>query len=137
MESRAMRAWVSFGFATIGLAALSAAPAGAQNAMGQIMTPFSTNTLPPAFTGTGPGDGHHGDHDGHFRHNVFPVYVFPYSPQFMDDGGTGSVQFNPVNPGPFAPAAPPTASDRTPAAPYKPPSVEIAPGGIEIVRGPG
>ena len=138
-----MRAGVFFGFATIVLAASSAAPAAGQNAMGQILTPFSANTPSPTSIGQGSGGQglgggwQHGGHDGQFHRHAFPIFVYPFSTGFVDDGGTGSVQFHPVNTAPFAPPAPPTANDRAPTLPYKPPSVEIAPGGIEIVRGPG
>ena len=122
--------------------ALVAGPAAAQDSFGQIMTPFSTSAMPAPFATPGqrgidgrPHDGHHGHHDDFHHH--FPFFVFPFAGGFVDDGGTGSVQSNPVNTAPFAPAAPPTANDRTPTAPYRPPSVEMAPGGIEIIRGPG
>ena len=129
----------------LGLAALAlpAGPAAAQNAMGQTLTPFSTSSNPdggfthpasggPGSGGPGSGDGHHGGHN-----HGFPFVVFPFWSNSIDDGGAGSVQSNPVNTAPFAPPPPPTAAERAPTTPYKPPSVEIAPGGIEIVRGPG
>ena len=131
-----MRVWMFFSTAIISLLPLAATPAMAQNAMGQIMTPFSTPPPPMAGQGGGQHDGHDGDHHGHGHRPVFPFFVFPGA-GFIDDGGTAAVQPQPLNTAPFAPPAAPTANDRAPAAPYKPPSVEIAPGGIEIVRGPG
>ena len=141
--SGAGQGWILFGIAAVVMAALIAKPAAAQDSMGQIMTPFSTPAMAQPFTGPGSGGqgqgggGHHGDHGGPFHRHGFPIFVFPFSGGFIDDGGAASVQINPVNPAPFAPLAPPTANDRVPIPPYKPPSVEIAPGGIEIVRGPG
>ena len=134
-----MRALIFSSLATITLAALAVPPAAAQDNMGQIMTPFST---PPPMAmghgsgGQGSGGGHHGDHDGGFHHHGFPFFIYPYAGGYIDDGGTSSVQSNPVNAAPFAPPAPPAAAERAPTLPYKAPSVEIAPGGIEIVRGP-
>jgi len=119
--------------------ALAAGPAAAQDRFGQMMTPFSTSATPQPFptpSQRGVDGGHHDGHRDGFHHR-FPFFVFPFAGGFIDDRGTDSVQLNPVNTAPFAPAAPPTANDRTPAAPYRPPSVEIAPGGIEIIRGPG
>jgi hypothetical protein len=110
-----MRTLISSGFALMALAALTAAPAAAQNTIGQMRAPFN----------------------GQYFHSGSRPYFVPFSTGAIDDDGTDAVQFNPVNTAPFAPPAPPTANDRVPAAPYKPPSVEIAPGGIEIVRGPG
>jgi len=110
-----MRALISPGFAMMALAALTAAPAAAQNNMGQMRTPF----------------------DGQYSYSRSRAYFVPFSTGFIDEDGTDLVQINPVNPAPFAPPAPPTANDRAPLAPYKPPSVEIAPGDIENVRGPG
>jgi hypothetical protein len=117
-------------------------PAMAQNATG-LLTPFSTNSAPPMLKppmpGGGDGGGHHdggyGD-GGHRGHHDFPVLLNPFFDGFIDNGDGGSVQTGPVNPQPFVPATPPAPGDR-PDQPYKPPSVEIAPGGIEIVRGPG
>jgi hypothetical protein len=111
----AMRTLISSGFAMMALAALTAAPAAAQNTMGQMRGPFN----------------------GQYFHSGSRPYFVPFSTGAIDDDGTDAVQINPVNPAPFAPPAPPTASDPAPAAPYKPPSVEITPGGVEIVRGPG
>lgn len=135
-------AWTVFGLAALALPLSTAAPAAAQNATGQIMTPFSTPTSPAPFAGpgsggAGTGGGHHDGHGGAGHHHDFPFVVFPFWGGSFDDGGTSSVQINPVNTAPFAPPAPPAAKDRAPAQPYKAPSVEIAPGGIEIVRGPG
>lgn len=145
------RSWVlaraavpaALGLAVFGLTAM---PAAAQNTMGQL-TPFSTAASPAPFMGpitgttgsggSGSGGGHHDGGGDQFHHHGFPFVAFPFWGGSLDDGGTGSVQINPVNTAPFAPPAPPTANDRVPAAPYKPPSVEIAPGGVEIVRGPG
>lgn len=85
--------------------------------------------------GNGGGD-HGGDHGGgHRGHHEFPVFVTPFFGGFVDDSNM-QVQIAPVNPQPFAPAESPPPGSR-PVAPYKPPSVEIAPGGVEIVRGPG
>ncbi len=84
--------------------------------------------------GNGGGDHGGGDH-GHHGHHEFPVFVTPFFGGFVDDNNM-EVQAQPVNPQPFAPAEPPAPGSR-PVVPYKPPSVEIAPGGIEIVRGPG
>jgi hypothetical protein len=138
---RTAQAWLLFGIAAATLAALAVKPAAAQDNMGQILTPFSTSTMPQPFAGPGSGGqdggGHHGDHGGHFRHHGFPIFITPFPGGFIDDGGVASIQSNPVNPAPFAPSAPPTANDRAPTPPYKAPSVEVAPGGIEIVRGPG
>ena len=131
-----MRVWMFFSTTVISLMSLAATPAVAQNAMGQIMTPFSTNTPSPPAIGHN-GGGHDGGHRGPFHRPGFPFFFYPYGGGYIDDGGTASVYPQPVNPEPFAPPAPPTANDRAPAAPYKPPSVEIAPGGVEIVRGPG
>ena len=106
---------ISSGFALMALAALTAAPAAAQNTIGQMRGPFN----------------------GQYFHSGYRPYFVPFSTGVIDDDGTDAVQFNPVNTSPFAPPAAPTANDRAPAAPYKPPSVEIAPGGVEIVRGQG
>jgi hypothetical protein len=126
-----MRACFSFLAPLLAILALNAAPAASQNAMGQILTPFSTrNDVPPQTQNPG---GHGGFHH---RHN-FPIIVFPWSTGSFDGLQAPMIQSNPVNTAPFAPPPPPAASDRPPAGPYKPPSVEIAPGGIEIVRGPG
>ena len=84
--------------------------------------------------GQGGGSNHDGGHHG--GHHDFPVFFTPFFDGFTDNGGTDSVQISPVNPQPFAPAAPPLPGGR-PATPYKAPSVETAPGGVEIVRGPG
>ena len=119
-------------------------PAAAQNSTG-LLTPFSTNTAPlpmlkPPSPGGGSqgggqtGGGNYGGHHG--GHHDFPVFFTPYFGGFMDDGGTDQVQIGPVNPQPFAPEPPPLPGGR-PQTPYKAPSVEIAPGGVEIVRGPG
>ncbi len=139
-----MRVWMRFSATIISLLPLAATPALAQNAMGQIMTPFSTNTPSPPMAGQDGGqgggghdDGQDGGHRGPFHRPVFPFFVYPYAAGFIDDGGTASVRPQPVNTAPFAPPAPPAANDQALAGPYKPPSVEIAPGGIEIVRGPG
>jgi hypothetical protein len=144
MTLRLISTGIALGLATL---VLPAGPALAQNAMGQTLTPFSTSSNPdggfshPSSGGMGSGGmgsggsgsgGHHGGHN-----HGFPFVVFPFWSNSIDDGGTGSVQSNPVNTAPFAPPPPPTAAERAPTAPYKPPSVEIAPGGIEIVRGPG
>ena len=125
--------------------------AAAQNSTG-LLTPFSTAAQPSAFAppmlrpGTGGnngggnngggsnGGGSHGD-GGHHGHHEFPVFVTPFFGGFSDDNNM-EVQAQPVNPQPFAPAESPLPGSR-PVAPYKPPSVEIAPGGVEIVRGPG
>jgi hypothetical protein len=109
-----MRTLIASGFAMMALAALTAAPAAAQNTMSHTRTPFN----------------------GRYFHSGSRAYFVPFSTGAIDDDGTDSVQINPVNPAPFAPAAPPTANDGPPAGPYKPPSVEVAPGGIEIIRGP-
>jgi hypothetical protein len=140
MTLRLISTGIALGLATL---SLLAGPAAAQNAMGQTLTPFSTSANPDGgFShsgsggadsgGPGSGGGHHGGHN-----HGFPFVVFPFWSSSVDDGGTGSVQSNPVNTAPFAPPPPPTAAERAPTAPYKAPSVEIAPGGIEIVRGPG
>jgi hypothetical protein len=121
------------------LAMGGALPAMAQNSMG-LLTPFSTNTAPlPTLKPPMPGGGDHdgGRHDGgHHGHHDFPVFVTPFFNGFIDGGDSQSVQIGPVNPEPFTPA-PPAAPGERPDTPYKPPSVEIAPGGVEIVRGPG
>ena len=106
---------ISSGLALMALAALTAAPAGAQNSMCPMRGPFN----------------------GQYFHSGYRAVFIPFSTGAIDNDGTNWVQFNPVNTSPFAPPAPPTANDRAPAAPYKPPSVEIAPGGVEIVRGQG
>jgi hypothetical protein len=106
---------ISSGFALMALAALTAAPAAAQNTIGQMRGPFI----------------------GQYFHSGYRAVFIPFSTGAIDNEGTNWVQFNPVNTAPFASPAPPTANDRAPAAPYKPPSVEIAPGGVEIVRGQG
>ncbi len=137
---------VSFGVLIMGALALllgTVAPAAAQNSTGTLtpfatgqnptglLTPFSTNTPPPMLR---PGGGDHGDGGHHHGHHEFPVFVTPFFSGFIDDQNT-QVQISPVNPQPFKPAESPAPGGR-PIAPYKPPSVEIAPGGIEIVRGP-
>jgi len=123
------------------------APAAAQNATGTLtpfatghnptglLTPFSTNTPPPMLRpgGGNNGGGDHGD-GNHHGHHEFPVFVAPFFSGFSDDQNM-QVQITPVNPEPFKPAESPAPGSR-PVPPYKPPSVEIAPGGIEIVRGP-
>ena len=118
-------------------------PAAAQNSTGMLtpfstghnptglLTPFSTTTPPPMLK---PGGGDHGS-GGHHGHHEFPVFVTPFFGGFVDDNNM-QVQITPVNPQPFTPAESPPPGQR-PVAPYKPPSVEVAPGGIEIVRGPG
>ena len=115
---------------------LAARPAAAQNSTGQFTAPpINTPTLPMLKPGNGGGD-HGGDHGGgHRGHHEFPVFVTPFFGGFVDDSNM-QVQIAPVNPQPFAPAESPPPGSR-PVAPYKPPSVEIAPGGVEIVRGPG
>ena len=119
-------------------------PAAAQNSTG-LLTPFSTNTAPmlkpPSPGGGGQGGGGQGgggNHDGghHGGHHDFPVFFTPFLDGFGDDGSTEQVQIGPVNPQPFAPQPPPLPGERT-VTPYKAPSVEVSPGGIEIVRGPG
>jgi hypothetical protein len=123
------------------LSILNCGSAAAQANPGQAMTPPISQPLAPAHGagGQGRGDSHHGGH--HFPHPYpypgFPVFVYPYGVGLMDGRGVDEVQFQPVNPAPFVPSAPPAPGARAPSAPYKPPSVEVAPGGIEIVRGPG
>jgi hypothetical protein len=125
------------------LFAAAAFPAAAQNSTG-LLTPFSTNAA-PTFGGSqgggsqgggGQGWGGNGGNHGGGHHHDFPVFFTPFFDGFNDDGGTEQVQIAPVNPQPFAPAAPPLPGGR-PETPYKAPSVEIAPGGVEIIRGPG
>jgi len=87
-------------------------------------------TLRPPVTG-GSGSGHGGHHHPHR-----PFIPFVYNPYFFGDSATAAVQPEPVNPEPFAPTTPPAFGQQESTKPYKPPSVEIAPGGIEIVRGP-
>src|SRR5258706_1115926 len=122
MRLRLISTGIALGLATL---SLPAGPAAAQNAMGQTLTPFPTSANPdggfshPGSDGAGSGGGHHGGH-----HHGFPFVGFPFWSNSLDDGGPGSVQSNPVNTAPFAPPPPPTAAERAPTAPYKPPSVE-------------
>jgi hypothetical protein len=74
--------------------------------------------------------------NGQYFHSGSRVFV-PFSTRAIDDDGIDAVQIKSVNPALFARAALPTANDRAPVAPYKPPSVEIEAGGVEIVCGPG
>lgn len=133
---------------------LTAGPVAAQNSSG-MLTPFSTGhnptglltpfSAPPPMlrpggnngggNGSGGNNGGGNNGGGHHGHHEFPVFVTPFFGGFVDDNNM-EVQAQPVNPQPFAPAESPTPGSR-PVAPYKPPSVEIAPGGVEIVRGPG
>ena len=140
------------GLMAAALGAIGAGSAVAQDyfgrdTFGQIMTPFSSPPPMPAqgSGGQGPGGDGHGDghgggqgdgHDWHFHHRGYPFFVYPY---FTDSiqSGTNAIQILPVNTAPFTPTTPPKAGERAPIPPYKPPSVEIAPGGIEIIRGPG
>jgi hypothetical protein len=128
--------------ATAALAGM-ASPAAAQNSTG-LLTPFSTNAAPSfggsqgggAQGGGGQGGGGNGGNHSGGHHHDFPFFFTPFFDGFTNNGGTEQVQIGPVNPQPFAPAPPPLPGGR-PETPYKAPSVEIAPGGVEIVRGPG
>ena len=115
----------------------AAGAAVAQNSTGQF-TPLPTHTpapaMPPPMLKPG-GDLHNWGTGHHHGHHEFPVFVTPFFSGFVDDNNM-EVQSTPVNPQPFAPAESPPPGSR-PVVPYKPPSVEVAPGGIEIVRGPG
>jgi len=140
-----MRAWSFFVLPAFALVALQGAPASAQNASG-MLTPFSTPQA-PVFSATGGsgggnrGGGHHGGGDGgdfHHHHGEnFPAAVFPWWIGPVDVLETPDIQSLPVNTAPFAPPSPPGPASSGSPKPYKPPSVEIAPGGIEIIRGPG
>ena len=92
--------------------------------------------LKPPSPGGGGGQGSGGNGGHHGGHHDFPVFLTPYFEGFNDGGANDFAHAVPVNPQPFTPAAPPPPGSR-PVTPYKSPSVEVAPGGIEIVRGPG
>ena len=109
-----MRSLISSGFAMIAVVALIAAPAAARNGTGQVRVPFTERH-------------HHASSHGYFA---------PYWAGATDEDGADALQNNPANTA-FPTQSSPTADTRTPATPYKPPSVDIAPGGIEIIRGPG
>ena len=112
-SGRVMCSLISCGFVVIAVAALIATPVAARNGTGQVRTPFA---------------GRHRDAGSY-------GYFAPFWTGAIDDEG-GSPQSDPENAAP--PTQPsPTADTPIPAAPYTPPSVEIAPGGIEIIRGPG
>jgi hypothetical protein len=115
--------------------------AAAQNPTG--MLPFPSSPFPPGMlqppmlrppVTVAPGFGHGFKH---FRHRPFFPFVFFPSGVFFGNNSAADVQPEPVNPQPFVPTTPPAfgRQESDPTKPYKPPSVEIAPGGIEIIRG--
>ena len=133
----------------IAMAALAlsfARPAAAQNPAMPAPSGTPPVLMPPASGGNGGGSGG-GNHGGmgsgngggwghHRPRPIYPPFVYwPYS-TFYPGMATDNVQPQPVNPEPFKPTTPPTFGQEKPAKPYAPPSVEIAPGGIEIIRGP-
>ncbi len=132
-----------YAIAIIVLALSFARPAAAQNPTGQFR-PFPPSTppvvMPPAGGGHGGGHGGGTGHGnggwGHHRPYYPPFVYWPYS-TFYPGMATDNVQPQPVNPEPFKPTTPPAFGRQDSTKPYAPPSVEIAPGGIEIIRGPG
>jgi hypothetical protein len=137
-----MRAWSLFVLPALATVALYGAPALGQNGG---LTPFSTSQQ-PTFSpvgssggghsgGGGNGGGNSGGGSHHHGNNV-PALVFPWTMGEFDDLQTPEIQSQPVNTAPFAPTLSGSAPGNPPAQPYKPPTVEVAPGGIEIVRGP-
>ena len=119
-------------------------------ALAQSAMPFPPSTppvlMPPAggSNAGGNGGGNHGGMGGgngggwgHHRPRPYypPFAYWPYS-TFYPGMATDNVKPQPVNPEPFKPTEPPTFGRQESTKPYAPPSVEIAPGGIEIVRGP-
>ncbi len=116
----------------------------AQNPIG-MFTPLPPSTPPVLIPGGGNNGGNGGGmggggHGGWGHHQPVPYYPpFIYWPYGTFSGGmvTQDVQAQPVNPEPFKPTTPPAFGRQESTKPYAPPSVEIAPGGIEIIRGPG
>jgi hypothetical protein len=135
---------LAFAIVAIALALSLGRPAAAQNPTGQFTAP--PHITPPVLipgggnigggneSGTGGGNG--GDWWHHRPPPYYPSFAYPYS-TFYPDMATQYVQPQPVNPEPFKPAMPPAFGRQESTKPYAPPSVEIAPGGIEIIRGPG
>jgi hypothetical protein len=129
---------LAFAIAMAALAISVARPAAAQNPTGMFTAPpiAPPVLIPGGGNGGGMGGGNGGNGWHHRPPPYYPGFVYPYS-TFYPDMATQYVQPQPVNPEPFKPTTPPAFGRQESTKPYTPPSVEIAPGGIEIVRGPG